>query len=83
MASNNGYSLEASTNNFTTGVILSSDTGAIDAAIDAMIAQNPKSLQDYKAGKQTAMGSLVGMVMKSGKGLNAKLVQEQLKKKLG
>ena len=29
------------------------------------------------------MGSLVGMIMKSGKGLNAKLVQEQLKKKLG
>jgi aspartyl-tRNA(Asn)/glutamyl-tRNA(Gln) amidotransferase subunit B len=65
------------------GVILSSDTGAIDAAIDALIAQNPKSLQDYKAGKQSALGSLVGMIMKSGKGLNAKLVQEQLKKKLG
>jgi aspartyl-tRNA(Asn)/glutamyl-tRNA(Gln) amidotransferase subunit B len=65
------------------GVILSSDTGAIDAAIDALIAQNPKSLQDYKAGKQSALGSLVGMIMKSGKGLNAKLVQEALKKKLG
>ena len=55
------------------GVILVSDTGAIDAAIDALIAQNPKSLQDYKAGKQTALGSLVGMIMKSGKGLNAKV----------
>ena len=29
-----------------------SDTAPIDAAIDAMIASNPKPLQDYKAGKQ-------------------------------
>ena len=65
------------------GVIMASDTGAIDAAIDAMIAQNPKSLQDYKGGKQSALGSLVGMVMKSGKGFNAKVVQERLKAKIG
>ncbi len=65
------------------GVILTADTGAIDAAIDALIGQNPKSLQDYKGGKQSALGSLVGMVMKSGKGFNAKLVQEKLKAKLG
>ena len=37
---------------------------------------------DYRGGKVSALGSLVGMIMKSGKGLNAKLVQEQLKKKL-
>lgn len=65
------------------GLIQVSDTSAIDAAIDAMIAQNPKSLQDYKAGKLAALGALVGMVMKSGKGLNPKLVQERLKQKLG
>jgi aspartyl-tRNA(Asn)/glutamyl-tRNA(Gln) amidotransferase subunit B len=64
------------------GLVQSTDTGAIDAAIDALIAQNPKSLQDYRAGKQTALGSLVGMIMKSGKGLNAKLVQERLRQKL-
>jgi aspartyl-tRNA(Asn)/glutamyl-tRNA(Gln) amidotransferase subunit B len=64
------------------GVIQSSDTGPIDAAIDALIAQNPKSLQDYKGGKQAALGSLVGMIMKSTKGLNAKVVQERLKEKL-
>ena len=34
-------------------------------------------------GEHVGFGSLVGMIMKSGKGLNAKLVQEQLKKKLG
>jgi aspartyl-tRNA(Asn)/glutamyl-tRNA(Gln) amidotransferase subunit B len=64
------------------GLIQVSDTSAIDAAIDAMIASNPKPLADYKAGKQSALGALVGMVMKSGKGLNAKMVQERLKKKL-
>ena len=57
------------------GLIQSSDTGAVDAAIDALIAQNPKPLADYKAGKQAALGALVGMVMKGGKGLNAKVVQ--------
>jgi aspartyl-tRNA(Asn)/glutamyl-tRNA(Gln) amidotransferase subunit B len=65
------------------GLLQSSDTGPIDAAIDALIAQNPKSLQDYQAGKQAALGSLVGMIMKSSKGLNPKLVQERLKAKLG
>jgi aspartyl-tRNA(Asn)/glutamyl-tRNA(Gln) amidotransferase subunit B len=65
------------------GLIQVSDTGAIDAAIDAMIATNPKPLADYKSGKQSALGALVGMVMKSGKGLNAKMVQERLKQKLG
>ena len=65
------------------GLLQVSDTGAIDAAIDALIAQNPKSLQDVRAGKMAALGSLVGMIMKSGKGLNPKMVQERLRAKLG
>lgn len=64
------------------GLIQSTDTGPIDAAIDAMIAQNPPAMADFKGGKQSAMGALVGMVMKSGKGLNAKLVQERLRERL-
>jgi len=63
-------------------LIQQSDTGAIDAAIDAVIAQNPPALADFKAGKQQAMGALVGMVMKSAKGLNPKLVQERLRAKV-
>jgi aspartyl-tRNA(Asn)/glutamyl-tRNA(Gln) amidotransferase subunit B len=47
-----------------------------------VIAQNPPALADFKAGKQAAMGALVGMVMKSAKGLNPKLVQERLRAKL-
>jgi aspartyl-tRNA(Asn)/glutamyl-tRNA(Gln) amidotransferase subunit B len=64
------------------GLTQVSDSGPIDAAIDAVIAANPKPLQDYRAGKQSAMGALVGMVMKSAKGLNPKLVQERFKSKL-
>jgi aspartyl-tRNA(Asn)/glutamyl-tRNA(Gln) amidotransferase subunit B len=64
------------------GLTQVSDTSAIDAAIDAMIAANPKPLQDYRGGKHSALGALVGMVMKNGKGLNPKMVQEALKRKL-
>jgi aspartyl-tRNA(Asn)/glutamyl-tRNA(Gln) amidotransferase subunit B len=64
------------------GLLQSSDTGAIDAAIDALIAKNPPPLQDFRNGKQAAMGALVGMLMKSGKGLNPKMVQERLRERL-
>jgi aspartyl-tRNA(Asn)/glutamyl-tRNA(Gln) amidotransferase subunit B len=62
-----------------------SDTGPIDAAIDAILTdpKAAKSLADFRGGKTTAMGALMGMVMKSGKGFNPKLVQERLKAKLG
>ncbi len=64
------------------GLLQSSDTGAVDAAIDALIAQNPRPLEDFKAGKQAAMGALVGMIMKSTRGLNPKVVQERLRSRL-
>jgi aspartyl-tRNA(Asn)/glutamyl-tRNA(Gln) amidotransferase subunit B len=64
------------------GVLQSSDSSAVDAAIDALIAQNPKPLQDLRAGRQAAMGALVGMIMKTTKGLNPKVVQERLKEKV-
>jgi aspartyl-tRNA(Asn)/glutamyl-tRNA(Gln) amidotransferase subunit B len=65
------------------GLLQSTDTGAIDVAIEQILVQDPKPLQDYRAGKQSAFGALVGMVMKNGKGLNAKMVQERLREKLG
>jgi aspartyl-tRNA(Asn)/glutamyl-tRNA(Gln) amidotransferase subunit B len=64
------------------GLIQTNDAGPIDAAIDALIAENSKSLQDYRAGKQAAFGALMGTVMKSAKGLNPKLVQQRLKERL-
>jgi aspartyl-tRNA(Asn)/glutamyl-tRNA(Gln) amidotransferase subunit B len=66
----------------TLGLILSNDTSAIDSAIDALIAANPKPLQDFKAGKASALGALTGMIMKSTKGANPQVVQQRLKEKL-
>ena len=60
-----------------------SDTGLIDQAIDRVIANNPKAVEDYKAGQMKSFGFLVGMAMKElqGKG-NPQVVNENLKKKL-
>jgi aspartyl-tRNA(Asn)/glutamyl-tRNA(Gln) amidotransferase subunit B len=64
------------------GLIQVNDTSAIDAAIDTLLATNPPAIADFKAGKQAALGSLTGAIMKSTKGLNPKLVQERLRAKL-
>src|SRR5688572_28347357 len=60
------------------GLTQVSDAAPIDEAIEKLVAQNPKPLQDYRAGKAAAFGALVGMVMKNAKGLNPKVVQERL-----
>ena len=64
------------------GLVQTSDASTIDAAIDAILSQNPRPLQDYKAGKQAALGALVGLVMRTAKGLNPQLVQQRLREKL-
>jgi aspartyl-tRNA(Asn)/glutamyl-tRNA(Gln) amidotransferase subunit B len=59
------------------------DTGAIEAAIDAVIAANPDKVADAKANPK-AIGWFVGQVMKSTGGkANPQVVNELLKKKLG
>ena len=60
-----------------------SDTDALAAAVAEAVAANPKAVADYRAGKATAMGFLVGAVMKAtrGKG-NPGLVNELLKRQL-
>jgi aspartyl-tRNA(Asn)/glutamyl-tRNA(Gln) amidotransferase subunit B len=63
-------------------LIQTSDSGETDAAIEDVLAKNPPALQDFRAGKQAAMGALVGMIMKSRKGLNPKMVQERLRARL-
>ncbi|MCB8876579.1 Asp-tRNA(Asn)/Glu-tRNA(Gln) amidotransferase subunit GatB [Acidisoma silvae] len=59
------------------------DTGAIDAAVDAVLAANPDKLAEYKSGKDKLFGFFVGQVMKAmaGKG-NPALVNEAIKRKL-
>ena len=44
------------------------DTGAIDAVAQTVIAANPKAVEDYRGGKQAAIGFLVGQVMREMKG---------------
>jgi aspartyl-tRNA(Asn)/glutamyl-tRNA(Gln) amidotransferase subunit B len=59
------------------------DTGAIEAVIDAVIAANPGQLADYRSGKDKLFGFFVGQVMKqSGGKANPDMVNELLKKKL-
>ena len=62
-----------------------SDEGAIKAVVQKVIESNPQSVADYKAGKERAIGFLVGQAMKETKGkanpqmLN-KMFIEELKK---
>ena len=60
-----------------------SDTASLEAFCDQAIAANPKSVADFKAGKQNAVNALKGQVMKLSKGTaNPQLVGDILIKKL-
>ncbi len=60
-----------------------SDTGALAAAVDAVLAANPGAAADYRAGKQQVVGFLVGQVMKATRGqANAAIVQELVRARL-
>ncbi|TYA10255.1 Asp-tRNA(Asn)/Glu-tRNA(Gln) amidotransferase subunit GatB [Paenibacillus faecis] len=66
------------------GLVQISDEGAILEIVKEVVANNPASVQDYKAGKEKAIGFLVGQVMKQSKGkanpgLVNKLLVEVLK----
>src|SRR5699024_5693815 len=45
-----------------------SDTGAIEAMVDEVIAANPAIVEQYRAGRDKAFNSLVGQVMKAARG---------------
>ncbi len=61
-----------------------SDTSAIEAVVDEVIAANPDKVEQYKGGKTGLIGFFVGQCMKAmhGQG-NPKLINELLAKKLG
>jgi len=60
-----------------------SDSGAIAAVVDEVLAQNPKVVADFRAGKDKALGFLVGQVMKATRGkANPELVNSLLREKL-
>jgi len=65
------------------GLAQVSDTGAIEQFCDEVIAANPKSAADFKAGKAAALNFLKGQVMKASKGkANPNLVGKILERKL-
>jgi aspartyl-tRNA(Asn)/glutamyl-tRNA(Gln) amidotransferase subunit B len=66
------------------GLKQTSDTGAIEAAVDAVLAANADKVTEYKAGKEALFGFFVGQTMKAmqGKG-NPQRVNQVLKGKLG
>jgi aspartyl-tRNA(Asn)/glutamyl-tRNA(Gln) amidotransferase subunit B len=60
-----------------------SDAGALGAAIEQVLAANPAAVADYRAGKDAAVGFLVGQVMKATRGqANAAMVQTALRERL-
>lgn len=65
------------------GLAQVSDSGAIEKFCDEVIAANPKSAEDFRAGKVAALNFLKGQVMKLSKGkANPNLVGEILERKL-
>ncbi len=60
-----------------------SDAGALEAIVDQVIAANPKSVEEFRAGKEKAFNALVGQAMKATKGKgNPAQINEILKRKL-
>jgi len=63
--------------------VQSTDTSAIEKAIDEAMAENPKQLEQYRGGKLTVKAFFTGQVMKKLKGQgNPALINEWLEKKL-
>ncbi len=60
-----------------------SDTGALEALVDQVIAANPKPVADFKAGNPAPLNFLKGQVMKLSKGqANPVVTSEILQRKL-
>ncbi|GAB7129297.1 Asp-tRNA(Asn)/Glu-tRNA(Gln) amidotransferase subunit GatB [Silvimonas sp. JCM 19000] len=66
------------------GLKQETDTGAIEAIIDGVLAANAGMVEEFRAGKEKAFNALVGQCMKASKGkANPAVVNEILKQKLG
>ena len=60
-----------------------SDAGLVAGVVDKVLAANPKSIQDFKAGKEKAFGFLVGQVMRELKGqASPQVVNQTIREKL-
>jgi aspartyl-tRNA(Asn)/glutamyl-tRNA(Gln) amidotransferase subunit B len=59
------------------------DAGALEAIVEQVITANPKSVEEFRAGKDKAFNALVGQVMKaSGGKADPAQVNELLRRKL-
>jgi hypothetical protein len=65
------------------GLVQISDTSELTGIIEKVIQANPQSVADYMAGKEKAIGFMVGQVMKQSQGrANPGMVNAMLKEKL-
>lgn len=65
------------------GLIQITDSSEIEKAIDEIISQNEKQVEEYKSGKDKVFGFFVGQVMRATKGkANPQIVNDLLKQKL-
>jgi aspartyl-tRNA(Asn)/glutamyl-tRNA(Gln) amidotransferase subunit B len=65
------------------GLMQISDVGAIEQIVDQVLAANPKSVEEFRAGKEKAFNALVGQAMKATKGkANPQQVNEILRRRL-
>ncbi len=65
------------------GLAQLSDESAIATAVDKVIAENPKAVTDFKAGKEASLNFLIGGVMKATRGTaNKDVVTKLLREKL-
>jgi aspartyl-tRNA(Asn)/glutamyl-tRNA(Gln) amidotransferase subunit B len=65
------------------GLAQVSDEGELRSVVEKVIADNPQSVEDYRNGKDKAIGFLVGQTMKAMKGkANPGLVNKILKELL-
>lgn len=65
------------------GLLMVSDSGAIEGAVDQVLAENPKTVEEFHSGKEKVLGFLVGQVMKKMRGkADPGVVNELLRKKL-
>ena len=61
------------------GLKMDNDSDAIKGIVETVVANNPQSVADYKAGKKKAVGFLVGQVMKETKGkANPQVINQML-----
>ena len=59
------------------------DVGVLEEVIRKVIAENPQAAEDYRGGKEKALGALVGQTMKAMKGkANPGLVNQRLREML-